>query len=275
MKFCRTLPVGSAQSEVLLEAAAFEVAEEVAQEIAAPELSPLMPATASDFSEHVAEGAEPFEHEYSEQAFQQEDDVPVAEEPQPAEVPAAEPEDVAEFEESHSHDQYHAEHAAPLPFVEPVFTHEDDAALDPAVLLLIKDELDPDLLPVFLEEGRDMLPQMGQDLRSWQGNPSDTAAAQSVLRILHTVKGSARMAGAMSLGQHMHEMETRIEQMTHSGVPSAAALEEIIGRYDHGLQLFEELQNPHAATSGRRATDKVPRQAAAPAEIEVQRRSAG
>ncbi|HXA47486.1 MAG TPA: Hpt domain-containing protein, partial [Burkholderiaceae bacterium] len=155
-------------------------------------------------------------------------------EPEPESVAAEEPAVAA-----HEH--------VPAPFVEPVFTHEDDTAIDPAVLLLLKDELDADLLPVFLEEGRDMFPQLGQELRTWQKNLTDVAAPQATLRLLHTLKGSARMAGAMSLGQHMHEMETRIEQLTRSGHPSAAALEEILGRHDQGLQLFEELQNPQAA----------------------------
>jgi chemosensory pili system protein ChpA (sensor histidine kinase/response regulator) len=31
------------------------------------------------------------------------------------------------------------------------------------------------------------------------------------------VKGSARMAGAMRLGQHTHELETQIENMLHAG----------------------------------------------------------
>ena len=52
---------------------------------------------------------------------------------------------------------------------ESLFVHEEAGATDPA--LMIKDELDPDLLPVFLEEGRDMLPQMGQALRTWPGPP--------------------------------------------------------------------------------------------------------
>jgi chemosensory pili system protein ChpA (sensor histidine kinase/response regulator) len=145
------------------------------------------------------------------------------------------------------HDQAVAaqfDHVAAIPFVEPVLTDEDNAVVDPAVLLLLRDELDADLLPVFLEEGRDMLPQMGQDLRTWQKNPADIAVPQSILRALHTIKGSARMAGAMALGQHMHEMETRIEQITRSGVPSFAAMDELLARHDHGLQLFEELQNP-------------------------------
>ncbi|MEN3363697.1 MAG: hypothetical protein V7606_971 [Burkholderiales bacterium] len=111
----------------------------------------------------------------------------------------------------------------------------------------IKDELDADLLPVFLEEGRDMLPQMGQGLRSWQAQPGNAASPQSLLRLLHTLKGSARMAGAMRLGQHFHEMETRIENLMHIGTPSPQAIDDLLVRYDHALHLFEELQNPGAS----------------------------
>ncbi len=134
--------------------------------------------------------------------------------------------------------------AEAAPFEEPVYPKDNEELADPA--LAIKDEIDADLLPVFIEEGSDMLPQMGQALRAWQQNLGDTALPQSILRILHTVKGSARMAGAMLLGQHMHEMETRIENITHAGYPSAAAVEDLLARHDHGLQLFEHLQNPDA-----------------------------
>ncbi len=113
--------------------------------------------------------------------------------------------------------------------------------------IVIKDELDADLLPVFLEEGRDMLPEMGEKLRAWQANVTDASLPQALLRLLHTVKGSARMAGAMELGQHMHDMESRIEAIMHAGTPSALALDDLLGRYDYGLQLFEVLQNPQAA----------------------------
>ena len=144
-----------------------------------------------------------------------------------------------------SNDSASQERIADTPFEEPVFA--EDVHTDPA--LVLKDELDADLLPVFIEEGRDMLPQMGQALRGWQQNPADQALPQAVLRLLHTIKGSARMAGAMTLGQHMHELETRIEQVTRIGAPSAQALDDLLARHDHGLQLFEELQNPQARTA--------------------------
>ncbi|MYM93689.1 hybrid sensor histidine kinase/response regulator [Duganella vulcania] len=111
---------------------------------------------------------------------------------------------------------------------------------------IFHDELDADLLPVFLEEGADLLPQVGEALRTWHHNPADTAQAQSLLRLLHTVKGSARMAGAMRLGQHAHEIETHIENMVHAGSATPQAFDELLAHYDHALLLFEQLQHPDA-----------------------------
>ncbi|HEX8405845.1 MAG TPA: Hpt domain-containing protein [Duganella sp.] len=111
------------------------------------------------------------------------------------------------------------------------------------------DELDADLLPVFLEEGADLLPQVGEALRAWQHNPADTSHAQGLLRLLHTVKGSARMAGAMRLGQHAHEIETHIENMVHAGSATPQAFDELLAHYDHALLLFEQLQQPDALNS--------------------------
>jgi chemosensory pili system protein ChpA (sensor histidine kinase/response regulator) len=111
---------------------------------------------------------------------------------------------------------------------------------------LFNDELDADLLPVFLEEGADLLPQVGESLRAWQHQPADASHAQSLLRLLHTVKGSARMAGAMRLGQHAHEIETHIENMVHAGSATPQAFDELLAHYDHALLLFEQLQHPDA-----------------------------
>jgi len=128
---------------------------------------------------------------------------------------------------------------------EPLGADADDAlATEP----VFADELDPDLLPVFMEEAADLLPQIGNGLRQWQRNPADTAAAQGLLRDLHTVKGSARMAGAMRLGQHTHALETQVENMLHAGTTSAAAFDELLANYDQAQLLFEQLQQPAGAT---------------------------
>ena len=133
----------------------------------------------------------------------------------------------------------HALPEAPVPAIMPA-----DAAALLAASAGISDELDLDLLSVFLEEGADLLPQIGEALRSWQQQPHDSGQAQMLLRTLHTVKGSARMAGAMRLGQHAHEIETHIENMLHAGTATPQAFEELLAHYDHALHLFEQLQQP-------------------------------
>src|SRR5262249_34529704 len=68
----------------------------------------------------------------------------------------------------------------------------------------VRDDLDGDLLPVFLEEAHELVPQVVGDLRAWRANPQDRTAADAVKRALHTLKGGARMAGAIRLGELTH-----------------------------------------------------------------------
>ena len=178
----------------------------------------------------------------------------VTETPAAQEEPVAEAPDAAEATEAVEVSESEPEPAAlaaPEPLDLPAEVEAEVLPLAPAeheVLAsaptVFNDELDPDLLPVFLEEGADLLPEVGQSLRAWQHNPGDTSHAKNLLRILHTVKGSARMAGAMRLGQHTHEIETHIENLVHAGSASPQAFDELLAHYDHALLLFEQLQHP-------------------------------
>ncbi len=86
-----------------------------------------------------------------------------------------------------------------------------EAAEAEAAAPRVRDEIDPDLLEVFLAEAADLLPAVGTALRGLEDNPNDAELARDLMRRLHTVKGSARMAGAMRLGELVHDMETRME----------------------------------------------------------------
>ncbi len=154
--------------------------------------------------------------------------------------------------------------AQPAVRQDPVFTSQSNDTPHPA-MVVVNDDLDADLLPVFLEEGRDMLPEMGHVLRSWQGELGSAVWPQSTLRLLHTLKGSARMAGAMALGQHLHDMESRIENIMHLSMPTPLSVDDLLVRYDDALQLFEQLQNPSA---GKAAPQPAPVQSESmPAEV--------
>jgi chemotaxis protein histidine kinase CheA/AmiR/NasT family two-component response regulator len=108
-------------------------------------------------------------------------------------------------------------------------------------VMSLEDTPDPDLLPIFIEEARDILPQIGRALRDWRNRQDDPAPAKLLLRLAHTVKGSARMAGAMRIGQHMHHMEARVENCQNIHPLSAQMFDELMQHHDRSLVLFEQL----------------------------------
>ena len=71
--------------------------------------------------------------------------------------------------------------------------------------------LDPDLFAFFEEEALELLPRLGGALRQWHARPDNASAREEVLRALHTLKGSARLAGALGLGGQAHALESLIE----------------------------------------------------------------
>src|SRR4029450_1910819 len=75
----------------------------------------------------------------------------------------------------------------------------------------VRDEVDQDVLPIFLEEAAELFPQAGEQLRAWRRRPTDNESASQLRRTLHTFKGSARMSGAMRLGELTHRMESRLD----------------------------------------------------------------
>jgi len=55
---------------------------------------------------------------------------------------------------------------------------------------------------------------------------------RELMRLLHTIKGSARMAGAMRLGELVHDMEARIETaMALPHLPDGLS-DDLLARYD-------------------------------------------
>ena len=96
----------------------------------------------------------------------------------------------------------------------------------------MRDDIDDDLLPLFLDEARELLPQMGADLRAWKAAPGDRNAADTVKRALHTLKGSARMAGAIRLGELAHLMESAIDYAVEAGEPTGEVFEDLEGKMD-------------------------------------------
>jgi chemosensory pili system protein ChpA (sensor histidine kinase/response regulator) len=134
----------------------------------------------------------------------------------------------------------------------------------------LDDDLDPELLPIFLEEAQELVPAVGQSLRDWRSNPGNAAAGNALQRALHTLKGSARMCGAMALGELTHHMESRVENALALKALPPALFDELEVSYDRMGFLYDRLVNPQAApppepAAPAPAAADEPTRAAAPA----------
>ena len=108
------------------------------------------------------------------------------------------------------------------PIAPPASTPTPPAAASDESLLDISDDIDDTILSIFLEEANELFPQASEEVRTWRRVPDDPASAARLRRTLHTLKGSARMAGAMRLGELAHRMEARL---TIGDVPVAPSVE--------------------------------------------------
>ena len=108
------------------------------------------------------------------------------------------------------------------------------------------DAVDAELFPIFEEEALELLPQLAGQLRAWIGQPAATTHADGCMRTLHTLKGGARLAGAMRLGELAHRLETRIERILGQTGVSSADVEKLQSHSDALSQVFDALRNRDA-----------------------------
>ncbi len=137
--------------------------------------------------------------------------------------------------------------AQPIQVVVPE-TIADVALDDTEDAIDVSDAVDVDLFPIFEEEAAELLPQLGQALRQWAHHPDDGAPRAAVLRTLHTLKGSARLAGAMRLGERAHRMESEIEVLGTQGAADRAEIEKLLARLDALQATFDALRAADDAT---------------------------
>lgn len=107
----------------------------------------------------------------------------------------------------------------------------------------VTDELDEQLLPIFLEEADTLLPDTSAQLRAWRAAPGEPAARNALQRTLHTIKGSARMVGAMRLGELTHVMESRVIAVIEGHLnASAEVFETLETQVDRLVEAVERLK---------------------------------
>lgn len=132
-----------------------------------------------------------------------------------------------------------------------------EGALTPATRLP-PEVIDPVLLPVFLEEAQELIAGIGETLLVLPEGEHPDAVESSLLaelaRPLHTLKGSARMVGALHLSRCLHDMEGALQRLGSPGSPAPRSVAALLALYDQAVEHFSILEQglvplPGAATS--------------------------
>ncbi|MDH5632287.1 MAG: Hpt domain-containing protein [Gammaproteobacteria bacterium] len=164
------------------------------------------------------------------------DVVPVAEPEQqpvaaePVQAVAPEQEDLSLFTE-----EFGAILAAGI--TTPAADDGGDVAPQPVVDDVVSEQIDEDLADIFYEEAVDILQNLNEAIATWRGDQSNTGVIGDMKRALHTFKGGARMAGAMTLGELAHKTETMLGKVESGDIPAARPV----------LSLLEEMHDTSAA----------------------------
>jgi chemosensory pili system protein ChpA (sensor histidine kinase/response regulator) len=102
---------------------------------------------------------------------------------------------------------------------------------------------DHELAAVFAPEAAELLEALEAEFETWRQDPLDRKAAGEMLRVLHTLKGGARMAGLNRMGSAAHEMETRIGEIEQAGRAADESTFERLGQdLESLLQMHDRLE---------------------------------
>ncbi|GAA6166931.1 hybrid sensor histidine kinase/response regulator [Sessilibacter corallicola] len=69
-------------------------------------------------------------------------------------------------------------------------------------------DIDPDIIEIFSEESFELLEEIDASVHDWMEDWERDDCSEKLKRLLHTFKGSARLAGLMGLGEAAHEFES-------------------------------------------------------------------
>lgn len=169
--------------------------------------------------------------------------------------------------------------AAPSPS-QPSSSSPSAAAITTATISSSRSDEQDELYEIFKLEAADLLPQLEQLLRQWQLQPDNGSQAVQLLRVLHTLKGSARMAGRDDLGAEFHHAEAEVgvllQQVPNSRLPAIAALLHSVDFWTYALtQTVATLSeitptNPSTATAEFAADTQITGQLAAQHQPQLQ-----
>ena len=89
-------------------------------------------------------------------------------------------------------------------------------------------EVDDDLIDIFLEEAEELLEDCENTLAKLNENEDDADSINELQRHMHTLKGGARMAALVPVGDLTHELESMVVTLSENKIEASKALFNIL-----------------------------------------------
>ena len=105
-------------------------------------------------------------------------------------------------------------------------------------------EIDDEILEIFLEEADEVFEEMQANLQIWKDNHSHEEAVTELRRSYHTLKGSGRLAGANVLGEFAWSMENMLNEVIKGSLFSSPNIFQLLSNAEGALtELLNQLKN--------------------------------
>lgn len=73
-------------------------------------------------------------------------------------------------------------------------------------------DADAEVIEIFMDEAEELMEELDAGIQSWQAEPENSDHNEAIQRVLHTIKGGARITGLNEIGDLAHDMETELQK---------------------------------------------------------------
>lgn len=121
-------------------------------------------------------------------------------------------------------------------------------------------ELDIEVLELFVEEARELIEALEEHISAWAKEPANEKYNLEIQRVLHTLKGGARLSNLSKLADESHHLESTLLEAQQNNISFEGALkDEVLAKQDVLLKLVDGIQSlVSQPESGSAAASEVP-----------------
>ncbi|MGH8304331.1 MAG: Hpt domain-containing protein, partial [Steroidobacteraceae bacterium] len=119
-------------------------------------------------------------------------------------------------------------------------------------------DFDPEVAAIFTDEATELIEASEHALAEWRAQPNSAEFRLALKRPLHTLKGGARMAGILPMGDLSHELETLVMQVDTGAVVAQPAVFDVIqASLDELARMREQVATGQQVAPARAAAARI------------------